>query len=149
MEKINLGCKTKELWKNSDYRKKMSEAHKGQKAWNKGISINQQMSKETNEQRKIKIGKTLKRKYEKGIMKPFWLGKGKGHYKSRGYRFINLNGRFIQEHHLIWLKVNQLHRLPKGCVIHHINGIRDDNRVENLQLMTNDFHTKLHKLNEK
>jgi hypothetical protein len=30
------GLKTKSLWENPEYRKHMSEAHKGQKAWNKG-----------------------------------------------------------------------------------------------------------------
>lgn len=28
---------TKKLWENPEYRRRMSEAHKGQKAWNKGI----------------------------------------------------------------------------------------------------------------
>ena len=31
------GIKTKELWKNSEYRKRMQDAHRGQQAWNKGI----------------------------------------------------------------------------------------------------------------
>lgn len=34
---------------------------------------------------------------------------------------------------------------PLGYVIHHINGIRDDDRLENLQMMTAQAHTSLHK----
>jgi hypothetical protein len=32
------GGKTKQLWKNPEYRKHMKEIHVGQKAWNKGVN---------------------------------------------------------------------------------------------------------------
>jgi hypothetical protein len=32
-------------------------------------------------------------------------------------------------------------------VVHHINGVRDDNRLENLQLMTTSEHISLHSKN--
>jgi len=148
MNKKNLRSKTKELWKNPEYRKRMSEAHKGQRAWNKGIPLSKQISKEINEQRKIKIGKTLKRKYKSGDIKPYWLGKGIGHTTSKGYRLISINGKYYFEHHLMWLKANQLHRIPKGCVIHHCDGDKLNNSIDNLQLLDNSTHTKLHKLIE-
>jgi len=34
--------------------------------------------------------------------------------------------------------------IPSGYVIHHINGIKNDNRIENLQMMTPSEHTRLH-----
>lgn len=58
---------------------------------------------------------------------------------------------WILEHDLImecnigrWLKPNE--------VVHHKNRIKNDNRIENLQLMTNSEHMRLHrleKINEK
>jgi len=60
----------------------------------------------------------------------------------RMYQWKNGRSISIQQHDFIWESVNG--KRPKGMVIHHINGIKTDNRIENLQLLTNGEHTKLH-----
>jgi len=65
--------------------------------------------------------------------------------------FDTSRGCWIFEHDKIWLDANGFGQLRSiveykdGCfVIHHINGNRTDNRLENLQLMTRSEHASLH-----
>ena len=60
-----------------------------------------------------------------------------GHYRAskQGY---------VYEHILVW---EQTHgrRVPKGWMVHHLNGIKTDNRPENLHAMPNGEHVGLAK----
>jgi len=72
---------------------------------------------------------------------PTW----KGGKKTRlGYVLILVGeNRYMQEHRAIMS--DYLGRsLTINEVVHHINGIKSDNRIENLRLMTNSEHTTLH-----
>jgi hypothetical protein len=50
-----------------------------------------------------------------------------------GYRAIGINGKILLEHRLIWMYV---HGVMPTKFIDHINGIKDDNRIENLRECT-------------
>ena len=82
-----------------------------------------------------------------------------GHKKKRkdGYIYVynplhpnSTKDGYIMEHHLIMeAKVGRI--LLPDEVVHHKNHIRDDNSIENLQLMTFKEHARMHMLerNEK
>lgn len=54
----------------------------------------------------------------------------------------NGKGQSCTVHSLIW--ENHYGEIPPGCVIHHVNGNKKDNRIENLQCLTRSEHRKVH-----
>lgn len=59
------------------------------------------------------------------------------------YRYVNVNGKTELEHRVIMESMLGRKLLPDE-VVHHKNELKYDNRPENLQLISNSEHTKLH-----
>jgi len=77
-----------------------------------------------------------------------------GRYKDGGYIKIKSPGHpygdhnhYVQEHRLI-VEKNLGRYLDPQEVVHHINHIRTDNRIENLMVMSKTEHMSLHKLGQ-
>lgn len=49
---------------------------------------------------------------------------------------------YVFEHRLVWWDAHG--PIPEGWQVHHINGVKDDNRLENLRAMSNEDHQALH-----
>ena len=80
--------------------------------------------------------------YVSGNKHPCWKG-GRFFHKAMGVYMRSVNGKKIPEHRYVWIQENQM-PIPQGCIIHHKNGNKLDNRIENLVLLPENYHHSLH-----
>ena len=112
------------------HRKILSKIHKGKPSWNKGIKM-PQFSRENSGH--WSGGKTIK-------------GGRVFIYKPK-HPFANQRG-YVRHSHIVMEKHLGRYLEPTE-VIHHINGIKDDDRPENLKLFANNSeHCKFHNHNK-
>lgn len=59
--------------------------------------------------------------------------------KNTGYYALTTNDRCLM-HRYVWEK--ERNKIPIGYDIHHINGLKYDNRIENLECLPKEEHTR-------
>lgn len=127
----NKGKKTgiipKSAFKKGEHRSPKTEFKKGNPSWNKGKHIFTGGG--------AKKGSVL----EKSIA---W--KGGTTRTSQGYVEQRTQPYQKMLQHRLVMETLLKRNLESFEVVHHKNGIKTDNRIENLELMTRGEHTKLH-----
>lgn len=132
--------------------KKFYENYKKENHYNYGKKLSKETCKKKSD--------SLKKAFKEGkmeYMKKVWLKNGKrwrseqnprwkpigSKRHSHGYVLVKTKDGWEREHRLIMEKYIG-RKLKKNEITHHINGEKDDNRIENLKLMTSKEHKSLH-----
>lgn len=79
-------------------------------------------------------------KAHSGEKSPSYKG---GHINKDGYKVIRKDGKYYKEHRYIMMQ-HIGRELSRNEDVHHINGNKLDNHIENLQLLTKSEHSQLH-----
>lgn len=69
---------------------------------------------------------------------------GDGFSEHKGQVYFNLNHNRVKYSHYIWCITNGIGQVPKHMIIHHIDGNFRNNNPENLILLDQSTHMKVH-----
>ena len=78
--------------------------------------------------------------------KKYFEGKAKGYDIHNGYKRLTQGDNCGRLEHIVIMEKHIGRKLNKNEVVHHINGIKTDNRIENLRLMNVSEHARFHAL---
>lgn len=92
------------------------------------ISPNTEFKKGQKSNKKVEIG-TIKERCVKGVKR----------------NFIKIAEPDVWQRYYVYLWEKENGKIPKGCVIHHINKIPNDDRIENLVCLTRSEHMNIHR----
>lgn len=77
-----------------------------------------------------------------------WVSPEDARDHPTAYKHGENGGWTMQRSHLIWNTAHPYDRVQPGEVIHHINHVRDDDRIDNLAKMDLVTHARQHGLGE-
>jgi hypothetical protein len=100
------------------------------------------MGHKHSEETKRKISKGVKGNLPKTAFKKYQKCWWKGNTIYERTNRITINGKVVYEHRNIY--ETTYGEIPKGYIIHHIDGDTKNNNISNLQLMKQSEHIKLH-----
>ena len=81
-------------------------------------------------------------KYQVGENNPSWKG---GTIFSNGYKVVKIDKKYKYVHQKI-MEDNIGRKISKGEVVHHVDGNKLNNNIDNLLLLRKEEHDKLHRL---
>lgn len=72
--------------------------------------------------------------------------KGATYYDPKGYRHILIENHYMLEHRYIWQQANRACFVPwQPAAVHHVNFNKANNNPNNLLLLSDEEHSRVHK----